>query len=151
MIKKLWKKWIFPWRGESFRVRWYNLIRFPKNFCKFIGEVFFFLKHGYPYEATYDLYYYFINHMESILVDFTDGLHGCPCNIEQEEWEKILGDMIGALKGMDEIRYEKEIPIKADHNIKDVREYEEKKWKYLQNNKERFFELFSEWFYNLWD
>lgn len=151
MIKKLWHKWIVDWRGKSFRSRWHNFITFPKNFCKFIGEICFFLKHGYPYEATYDLYDYFIDHMDSILVDFADGLHGCPAGIKQEEWEKILSVMIEALKGMDEIRYIKEFPIKEDYNIHDLMEYELGKQEYLVKNKEKFFSLFSKWFYDLWD
>ena len=129
MIKHLWKKWICQYTKHY----WYrNITRFPINFYKFIKELISFLKKGYPYEAIYCMDWYFIDTFLKILKDYNEHKHGYPAKYdEEEEWTNIVQEMIDCLEKMKE----------------NYGEFVEDDFK----NKDRFFELFNEHFYELWD
>lgn len=136
MIKELWIKWI---RMNQWP---YRLLHFPRNFCKFIGEVFFFLRNGYPYEATYEHYQYFINVQQKIFKNYLKTHWGYPGYGEaatNEQWEAIIQYMIELLGKMDESNY--------DYTRGDPFAHEDE----MIAAKNEFFELYSKWFYHLWD
>lgn len=148
MIKHLWNKWIIDWRSGSFRAHWHNIWTFPKNFYQFIKEVCFFLKYGYPYEATYEHFKWFYGIERSILECYLkthSGFPGVEGAATNEEWEAVIRRMIELLDGMDEDKYPK-----RDRNMSTATYYIEQN-NFLENNKKEFFELYSKWFYNLWD
>ncbi len=74
-----------------------------------------------------------------ILKNYRNNLHSYLCDINSEEWNKVLDEMIELLDRMDIDKcdiiqgYHKEV-----HNE-------------IINNKDRFFELFSKYFYDLWN
>ena len=63
-----------------------------------------------------------------------------------EEWESIINRMIELLNNMDVDKYPK-----RDANTSTVTTYYTEQNDFLENNKKEFFELYSKWFYNLWD
>ena len=152
MIKHLWTKWIIHWHGKSFRTFWHNTWTFPKHFYKFVKEVCFLLKYGYPYEATYEHFNWFLDMERSILKRYLEthwgypGQEGADTN---EEWEAVIKRMIELLDGMDEEKYENE--NEWDGKKDTALSYERDKIKYLEKNKNEFFELYSKWFYDMWD
>lgn len=152
MIKHLWIKWIIDWHGKSFRAFWNNFIRFPVNFYHFIKEVCYFLKYGYPYEATYEHFNWFLDMERSILKRYLETHWGYPEREgidTNEDWESVIHRMIELLDGMDERKYENE--HEWDGKKDTALSYEKDKMKYLEKNKNEFFELYGKWFYDLWD
>lgn len=128
MIKYLWKKW-FPYRGKYF---YKNFKRIPG----FIGEVRYFLKTGLLYKSTYDMYKYLTIHILKCLEDYKENQESYPLYVGSEKvWKEILEEMIQCLKTM--------------KKYQDVYYYEEYETFYL-NAKNRFFELFREYFESLW-
>lgn len=73
---------------------------------------------------------------------------GHPTGVTDDEWESILEEMINHLELMDE-----ENVIKSLGLTRKILSYEESRKidNIMIKNKERFFELFSKWFYSLWD
>lgn len=152
MIKKLWRKWIIGWRGKSLRAFWHNTWTFPKNFYKFLKEVCFFLKMGYSYDAIYEHFNWFLDMERSILKRYLAthcGYPGRECAATNEEWESVVNRMIELLDGMDEEKYEND--HEWDGKKDTALPYERDKIKCLENNKNEFFELYSKWFYDMWD
>lgn len=129
MIKYLWKKW-FSYKGKYFY----------KNFkCvpSFLGEVGYFLKTGLLYESTYDMYGYLIQHILKCLEEYKENQKGYSTFIQTDKnLTEIVDEMIEYLKIM--------------KKYQDVYYYEE--YETLYNGaKNRFFELFKEYFECLWD
>ena len=141
MIKRLWKKWIIALYGKSFRAFWHNTWTFPINFYKFVKEVCFLLKYGYPYEATYEHFNWFLDMERSILKRYLE-IHWCYPGREgaeiNEKWESVIKRMLELLEDMDENKYDETISIinKIDS---------------MEKSKNEFFELYSKWFYDMWD
>ena len=141
MIKHLWNKWVIDWHGKSFRFIWHNTWTFPKHFYKFVKEVCFLMKYGYPYEATYEHFNWFLDMERSILKRYLEnhycfpGSEGAETN---EKWESVIKRMLELLDDMDETKYDETISIinKIDS---------------MEKSKNEFFELYSKWFYDLWD
>lgn len=126
MIKYLWKKW-FSYRGKYFY----------KNFkciSGFIGEVRYFLKTGLLYESTYDMYGYLTHNILKCLENYKENREGY--STLPGSWNDIIDKMIYYLKIMKQYQ--------------EVYYYEE--YETLYNGaKNRFFELFREYFECLWD
>lgn len=81
----------------------------------------------------------FIVLYRTILKDFRSNLHSYPSNMTLEEWDCILDEMIDLL---DEMNIDKTDMMQGYH--KEI--YNE-----VENSKSRFFELFSKYFYDLWN
>jgi hypothetical protein len=90
----------------------------------------------------------FIERYYKILTDFKKSLHGHPGRMSEEEWNKILDQMIFHLYYMDEEHIDEEL-------CKDVPESWIPTWntsgEIMEKHKNEFFKLFSEHFYDLWD
>jgi len=90
---------------------------------------------GYDDSMVFDMNDTFIELYREILKDFKENLHGYPGTMTEEEWNDILDEMIGSL---DRMYY---VLFKSDNDDADL----------VEQEKDRFFELFKEHFWSLWD
>ena len=122
---------------DSLRARW-------QRFCR-----------GYSYGDVWDMDCWFMRTVKHMLIHLRDHGIGIPNDLYQEgaeneraAWEDVLTEMINCLDLMDEGNAEKYLGI--ENNDFSIDDYN-KKWALMEENKNRFFELFSKYFYNLWD
>lgn len=137
---------------------WYRKI---KNIPRYFKQMHHLIKYGYDEYATWETYYWFMQTMKSILVDYRKNHSSVPIVIDnypyvahteedkamqkcnEEKWDGIINRMIELLDNMDE------------NNPKyDTDEYWckwEKQHKEINAAKDEFFQLFSEHFFALWD
>ena len=127
---------------------WRNL----KDIPIFIKRIFFTLKHGYSPVARWETFCWFIAVIREILINYRDNRMGTPVvipgyNIDDlisenkniEIYNNILNEMITLLDQMDEnnLAYN-DVSLEEMHSAMDTA-------------KNKFFELFSKYFYTLWD
>ena len=136
---------LFMFHGKSW---WRNL----KDIPIFIKRIFFTLKHGYSPVAQWETFGWFITVMREILVNYRDNRTGTPVvipdyNIDDlisenkniEIYNNILNEMIELLDKMDECNSTYNgVSLEEMHSAMDTA-------------KNKFFELFSKYFYTLWD
>ena len=136
---------LFMFHGKDW---WRNL----KDVPIFIKRIFFTLKHGYSPVAQWETFGWFIAVMREILVNYRDNRTGTPVvipdyNIDDlisenkniEIYNNILNEMIELLDKMDECN--------STYNGVSL----EKMHSTMDSAKNKFFELFSKYFYTLWD
>ena len=136
---------LFMFHGKSW---WRNL----KDIPIFIKRIFFTLKHGYSPVAQWETFSWFISVMREILVNYRNNRMGTPVvipdyNIDDlinenkniEIYNNILNEMIKLLDKMDECN--------STYNGVSL----EKMHSAMDTAKNKFFELFSKYFYTLWD
>lgn len=116
-------------------------------------------KHGYSYSDVWNMYDWFLEVMPPMLTKLRDEGDGIPTELyidgaenEREKWEAILTEMIECLHNMDEHKIKNQFGTKTnfDFNHLSRKDYLEMN-AFMEKNKNRFFELFSKYFYNLWD
>ncbi|MGN5455181.1 MAG: hypothetical protein ACI4XN_04280 [Candidatus Kurthia intestinigallinarum] len=111
-------------------------------------------KRGYAYGDIWNLYYWFMRTIKPMLMHLYRNHSGMPMEFENnpDGWEEVLNEMINCLEMMDEdnvchflgfceIDDYKRMTKEDCQNIYDI----------MGKNKNRFFELFSKYFYDLWD
>lgn len=103
---------------------------------------------GYAWGDIWDMDVWFINTMTPMLQHLLNTHHGNPATITNKEWELILQEMIDCLALMDENKAQEYLNIADDDYSAESRNRVDELTKEKKN---RFFELFSEWFYCLWD
>ena len=132
-------------------------------------------RHGYSDSDVYNVDMWFLNIMPKILEQLRDTTISAPLlpntdeNTCHEEWRNILSRMVFLLNEMDEDKcnyinpfedsYEKYILEKCeDKNFKRNKDLEklyygeeQNKWNYINSCKREFFDLFSKYFYDLWN
>ena len=136
---------LFMFHGKDW---WRNL----KDIPIFIKRIFFTLKHGYSPVAQWETFGWFITVMREILVNYRDNRTGTPVvipgyhtddsiseNKNIEIYNNILNEMITLLDQMDECN--------STYNGVSL----EKMHSAMDTAKNKFFELFSKYFYTLWD
>lgn len=136
---------LFMFRGKNW---WRNL----KDIPIFIKRIFFTLKHGYSPVAQWETFEWFIAVMREILINYRDNRMGTPVvipdyNIDDlisenkniEIYNNILNEMIELLDKMDECN--------STYNNVSLEEMHSA----MNATKDKFFELFSKYFYTLWD
>ena len=136
---------LFMFHGKSW---WRNL----KDIPIFIKRIFFTLKHGYSPVAQWETFGWFIAVMREILINYRDNRTGTPVvipdyNIDDlisenkniEIYNNILNEMIELLDKMDECN--------STYNGVSLEEMHSA----MDSAKNKFFELFSKYFYTLWD
>ena len=134
---------LFMFHGTSW---WRNLRDIPI----FVECIFFVLKHGYSPVAQWDTFEWFIDVMREILelalsgiVEYRDDDSWSDEN--EEAYNKILDEMIELLDKMEERYY-------LSENIEDLKKIDYTEMYNKQNEaKDRFFELFSKYFYTFCD
>ena len=128
---------------------WYRNL---KDIPIFIKRIFFTLKHGYSPVAQWETFGWFVAVMREILVNYRDNRMGTPVVIPDyhtddlisenkniEIYNNILNEMIELLDKMDECNSTYNgISLEEMHSAMD-------------SAKNKFFELFSKYFYTLWD
>ena len=136
---------LFMFHGKDW---WRNL----KDIPIFIKRIFFTLKHGYSPVAQWETFGWFITVIREILVNYRDNRMGTPVvipdyNIDDlisenkniEIYNNILNEMIKLLDQMDECNSTyNDVSLEEMHSAMDTA-------------KNKFFELFSKYFYTLWD
>ena len=128
---------------------WYHNL---KNIPIFIKRIFFALKHGYSPVARWETFSWFIAIMREILINYRDNRMGTPVVIPNydaddlisknkniEIYNNILNEMIELLDKMDE------------NNLAYNDVSLEEMYSAMDSAKNKFFELFSKYFYTLWD
>ena len=136
---------LFMFHGKSW---WRNL----KDIPIFIKRIFFTLKHGYSPVAQWETFEWFIAVMREILINYRDNRMGTPVVIPDyhtddlisenkniEIYNNILNEMIELLDKMDECN--------STYNGVSL----EERHSSMDSAKNKFFELFSKYFYTLWD
>ena len=136
---------LFMFHGKDW---WRNL----KDIPIFIKRIFFTLKHGYSPVAQWETFGWFITVMREILVNYRDNRTGTPVVIPDyhtddlisenkniEIYNNILNEMIKLLDKMDECN--------STYNGVSLEEMHSA----MDSAKNKFFELFSKYFYTLWD
>ena len=104
---------------------------------------------GYDSVDTFDTFDKFIQRYTKILKEYRKHHYGFPMEFENsEEWDKIIDEMLYHLHYMDEEtvtkELEKDVPDNWTAHGKSVYEV-------MRKHKDAFFELFSKYFYDLWD
>ena len=136
---------LFMFHGKDW---WRNL----KDIPIFIKRIFFTLKHGYSPVAQWETFEWFIAVMREILINYRNNRMGTPVvipdyNIDDlisenkniEIYNNILDEMIALLDQMDENNSAyNDVSLEKMHSAMDTA-------------KNKFFELFSKYFYTLWD
>ena len=136
---------LFMFHGKDW---WRNL----KDIPIFIKRIFFTLKHGYSPVAQWETFSWFISVMREILINYRDNRTGTPVvipdyNIDDlisenkniEIYNNIHNEMIELLDKMDENNSAyNDVSLEEMHSAMD-------------SAKNKFFELFSKYFYTLWD
>ena len=136
---------LFMFHGKNW---WRNL----KDIRIFIKRIFFTLKHGYSPVAQFETFEWFIVVMREILVNDRDNRTGTPVvipdyNIDDlisenknvNVYNSLLDEMITLLDQMDENNsIYNDVSLEEMHSTMDTA-------------KNKFFELFSKYFYALWD
>ena len=136
---------LFMFHGKNW---WRNL----KDIPIFFQRIFFTLKHGYSPVAQWETFEWFIAVMREILINYRDNRTGTPVvipdyNIDDlisenkniEIYNNILNEMIKLLDKMDECN--------STYNGVSLEEMHSA----MDSAKNKFFELFSKYFYTLWD
>lgn len=136
---------LFMFHGKNW---WRNL----KDIPIFIQRIFFTLKHGYSPVAQWETFEWFIAVMREILINYRDNRMGTPVvipdyNIDDlisenkniEIYNNILNEMIELLDKMDECN--------STYNGVSLEEMHSA----MNTAKDKFFELFSKYFYTLWN
>ena len=137
MYKRI-AKTVFVYRGKY----WYLNLKYIPTYFK---QVHYFKKYGYEQSAIWNTFDWFIHTMRNILTEYNKTRCGFPLlgmNSEEEAekaWDNIVKEMISLLDDMDE------------YNDKYENISVEEQYKMMKQAKDRFFELFSKYFYELWD
>lgn len=112
-------------------------------------------KRGYSYSDVWNMFDWFLEVMPPMLTKLRDEGIGVPQDLwlegaenEREKWEVILTEMITLLALMNEDGARNHLEIRDnDYSVESYRKVND----FMEESKNRFFELFSKYFYNLWD
>ena len=144
----------FSYKGRY----WYKNLKYIPLYFKLIHRL---VKNGYDEYAEWETFNWFIDTMKPILKNYNANRYGTAIVIDnyfellesgedadernEEAWDDIVNRMIELLDLMDECNPKYDTEIGCDIDI------------YKKNNeemcaaKDEFFELFSKYFYDLWD
>lgn len=105
---------------------------------------------GYDSVDTFETFAKFIDRYTKILTEYRKKHWGIPGEFidKEEEWDAVIDEMLYHLYYMDEEHVidelERDVPDDWSASYKTVNSI-------LEKHKDAFFELFSKYFYNLWD
>jgi hypothetical protein len=114
---------------------------------------------GYAYSDVWDIDAWFMTNIKPMLIHLRDHGIGIPMDLYQEgveneraAWEEVLTEMITCLDYMEEDFVLEKLGFYDGDGYKTMtKEDYEAVNNMMESNKNRFFELFSEHFYSLWD
>ena len=133
---------------DKITVPFYTLKRIVRDYYWQVRYAFQRMFKGYDVVDTFEMFYSFISRYRKVFKDYKEHHWGYPGELTNEEWEAIIDKMIHCLDMMDEQYLEKflleDMPEK--YVVSPISTYE-----IMEHYKNEFFELFSKYFYNLWD
>ena len=139
VLEKIWDVITTPYYKAKWWIReiyWEILYGFQRMFK------------GYDVVDTFETFAKFIERYSKILTDYRKSHYGYPGTMTEEEWDAVVDEMIYHLKYMDEEtvteELEKDVPDDWSASHKTVGEI-------MDKHKDAFFELFSKYFFDLWD
>lgn len=103
-------------------------------------------KKGYADNDAFDICHWFIDTVKPMLVQFRTEYWICPLNMSLSDWDSILSEMIDCLDLMNEDNAKVVAGVERYYDESDFEIVD----KIMEENKRRFFELFSKYFYNFW-
>lgn len=115
-------------------------------------------KRGYSYSDVWNMFDWFVSTVKPMLIHLRDYGIGIPGELYVEgentrvNWERTLTEMINCLDLMDEEKVYDHLGF-GDYDswkrmtVDDYKNID----KIMEENKNRFFELFSKYFFSLWD
>ena len=124
----------------KFRMFWYNVRTRCQRF-----------KRGWAYRDAWNMNDWFRNTIRPMLIYLADNHVGVPTEFENNPcgWKEVLNKMATCLQFMDE---DSVIASLGIHDYKDMTAEDYKNVKKLMiEYKNRFFELFSKYYFDLWD
>ena len=102
---------------------------------------------GWADEDTWDIDWWFIKTLSPMLKKFKEDNDSNPFKFSEEEWDKILDNMIYYLEGMNEEGAVNQLYGEgANLTVDDYKKISN----HMATSKEKFFELFAQYFYDLW-
>ena len=112
-------------------------------------------KRGYSYGDVWDMDFWFLRTVKPMLIHLRDNGIGIPNELyipdadnERVAWEAVLTEMINCLDLMYEDKAKEHLGIvDDDYSFESYK----KTWALMEENKNRFFDLFSKYFYSFWD
>ena len=111
-------------------------------------------KRGYAYSDVWDMDVWFMHTVKPMLIHLRDHGIGIPNELyvdgenERVNWENTLTEMINCLELMDENTVREHLGISdSDYSFESYQKTND----FMEENKNRFFELFSKYFFDLWD
>lgn len=108
-------------------------------------------KRGWAYSDVWNMDGWFIRTVKPMLTHLCHNHMGVPIEFENnpDGWKEVLNEMITCLELMDEDN------VLASFGFYDYKlipkEYHEEAHAVMETNKNRFFELFSKYYFDLWD
>ena len=100
-------------------------------------------KRGFAWNDVWNMNFWFVSTIKSMLEHLLKNHQSHPCDISNDEWNNILQEMIDCLKFMDEDVVLSNTYAENEYSA----DYWEKVENLMEENKNRFFELFSKWFF----
>ena len=111
-------------------------------------------KRGYAWSDVWSMYGWFMLTLEPMLIHLRHNHVGVPMEFENNSggWNEVLDEMIHCLGMMDEDKVYEHLGFCGtdDYGRMTKADYENV-YKTMEENKNRFFELFSKYFFDLWD
>lgn len=111
-------------------------------------------KRGWAYGDVWDIDRWFMRTVKPMLIHLRDHGIGIPNEFyvdgenERVNWESTLTEMISCLELMDEDAAREHLGISdSDYSFESYKKARD----LMEENKDRFFELFSKYFFALWD
>lgn len=113
-------------------------------------------KRGWAYGDVWDMDVWFLRTVNPMLIHLRD--HGIAIPVElvvdgenqRANWENVLTEMINCLDMMDEDNVYESLGFYDDDQLLSIEDYKRVS-AIMEENKNRFFELFSKYFFSLWD
>lgn len=133
---------LFNYRGIYF---WHNI----KDLRIYFQRIFYVLKHGYFPQANWETYLYFIDSMKKILKEYRYNRHGTGW-VLNEKFDKTLDSDEQWKRNLEQYNKDlDEMLSLLEEMSQDPKKHED--LDLLNIAKEKFFILFSKYFYHLWD
>lgn len=106
---------------------------------------------GYRNEDVWNIYYWFLNIMPKMLKDFNKSRVGYPHDLSNDEWDNIIKRMIFCFEEANEDTCSQINEYNFDTDTEKWFKRENEIGEYQNHMKNEGLELFSKYFWNLWD
>ena len=113
-------------------------------------------KRGWAYGDVWDMDVWFMRTVKPMLIHLRDHGITIPGELvvdgenQRANWENVLTEMINCLDMMDEDNVYESLGFYDDDQLLSIEDYKRVST-IMEENKNRFFELFSKYFFSLWD